>query len=82
MAGKEKQLTEKALEGQVVDITLLDRAENEFTGVILESYTEAGAIISWSSRGINTVSLIPKNNISFLSMRVPQGSGPNETKAT
>ena len=67
---KEKSINdERGLLNKIVTIQLLDRAENEFSEVRLTGLTENSAIVEWEARGVFHQTMIPRSNISYISLK-------------
>ena len=78
---KEKSINdEKALIGKLVSVQLLDRAETEWDGVRLTGLNEHSALVEWEARGVLHQSVIPRTNISYISLRYKNDNVVDEEK--
>ena len=67
---------ESSFVGKTVSITLLDRTETRWEGACLESLTQLGATVSYSSRGNEFLDFIPIASISHIGWK--SGSASKE----
>ena len=77
MSPKEKTINdERGLVGKIVSVTCIDRSESEYTNCELKSINDAGVVLAWESRGIFSVSFIPKHNIGAVTARYGNSNTP------